>query len=203
MNYEAIKNYRGYIFDLDGTLINSMPFHAKAWMQVAREHGFAILESEIYAMGGSASRDIASYYLQKGNPVGDIEAFVKRKIDVFQEHIPEIIVFDRISAILKDAHDRGAKTAVGTGTRTANALRILKEKGLIDYVDELVSADDVHRHKPNPDTFVLAAQRLGLAPSECLVFEDGQLGVLAAINGAFDCIEVSNNEMINFFQVER
>lgn len=203
MNFEAVNKYKGYIFDLDGTLINSMPFHAKAWGQVALEHGFVIEDKDIYSMGGSASKDIASYYKRKGNPVGDIDAFVKRKIEIFQQNIPMITVFDRILNLLKAAHDRGCKTAIGTGTRTANAMRILKEKNLCGYVDVLVSADDVQRHKPNPDTFLLAAKKLGLKPLDCLVFEDGQLGIAAAINGGFDCIEVFNNDMINYFQVER
>ena len=62
MNYSEIQNYKGLIFDLDGTLINSMPYHALAWKQVATEHGFDIDIKDIYAMGGSASRDIAAYY---------------------------------------------------------------------------------------------------------------------------------------------
>lgn len=67
MNYSEIQNYKGLIFDLDGTLINSMPYHALAWKQVATEHGFNIDIKDIYAMGGSASRDIAAYYKIKAN----------------------------------------------------------------------------------------------------------------------------------------
>lgn len=79
MNYSEIKNYKGLIFDLDGTLINSMPYHALAWKQVAYEHGFDIDVNDIYAMGGSASRDIAAFYKNKGEPVGDIDEYVKKK----------------------------------------------------------------------------------------------------------------------------
>ena len=64
-------------FDLDGTLINSMPYHALAWKQVAYEHGFDIDVNDIYAMGGSASRYIAAFYKNKGEPVGDIDEYVK------------------------------------------------------------------------------------------------------------------------------
>lgn len=203
MNYSEIKNYKGLIFDLDGTLINSMPYHALAWKQVANEHGFDIDIKDIYAMGGSASRDIAAFYKNKGEPVGDIDEYVKRKIAIFQENIPKIEVFDKIFNELKEAKALGIKIAIGTGTRTANANRILKEKGLLDYIDTLVTADDVTRHKPNPDTFLVAAKRLELAPKDCLVFEDGQLGIKAALRGGFDCIEVKDNEMINYFEFDR
>ena len=203
MNYSEIKNYKGLIFDLDGTLINSMPYHALAWKQVAYEHGFDIDVNDIYAMGGSASRDIAAFYKNKGEPVGDIDEYVKRKIDIFQENIPEIEVFQKIFNELKEAKSLGIRIAIGTGTRTANATRILKEKDLFDYIDALVTADDVTRHKPNPDTFLVAAKRLELEPQDCLVFEDGQLGIKAALRGGFDCIEVKDNEMINYFESDR
>lgn len=203
MNYSEIKNYKGLIFDLDGTLINSMPYHALAWKQVANEHGFDIDINDIYAMGGSASRDIAALYKNKGEPVGDIDEYVKRKIAIFQENIPKIEVFQKIFNELKEAKSLGIKIAIGTGTRTANATRILKEKGLLDYIDALVTADDVTSHKPNPDTFLVAANRLELKPQDCLVFEDGQLGIKAALRGGFDCIEVKDNEMINYFVCDR
>ena len=203
MNYSEIKNYKGLIFDLDGTLINSMPYHALAWKQVAYEHGFDIDVNDIYAMGGSASRDIAAFYKNKGEPVGDIDEYVKRKIAIFQENIPKIEVFQKIFNKLKEAKSLGIRIAIGTGTRTANATRILKEKDLFDYIDALVTADDVTRHKPNPDTFLVAAKRLELEPQDCLVFEDGQLGIKAALRGGFDCIEVKDNEMINYFESDR
>ena len=203
MNYSEIKNYKGVIFDLDGTLINSMPYHALAWKQVAYEHGFDIDVNDIYAMGGSASRDIAAFYKNKGEPVGDIDEYVKRKIAIFQENIPKIEVFQKIFNELKEAKSLGIRIAIGTGTRTANATRILKEKDLFDYIDALVTADDVTRHKPNPDTFLVAAKRLELEPQDCLVFEDGQLGIKAALRGGFDCIEVKDNEMINYFESDR
>ena len=203
MNYSEIKNYKGLIFDLDGTLINSMPYHALAWKQVAYEHGFDIDVNDIYAMGGSASRDIAAFYKNKGEPVGDIDEYVKRKIAIFQENIPKIEVFQKIFNELKEAKSLGIRIAIGTGTRTANATRILKEKDLFDYIDALVTADDVTRHKPNPDTFLVAAKRLELEPQDCLVFEDGQLGIKAALRCGFDCIEVKDNEMINYFESDR
>ena len=203
MNYSEIKNYKGLIFDLDGTLINSMPYHALAWKQVAYEHGFDIDVNDFYAMGGSASRDIAAFYKNKGEPVGDIDEYVKRKIAIFQENIPKIEVFQKNFNELKKAKSLGIRIAIGTGTRTANATRILKEKDLFDYIDALVTADDVTRHKPNPDTFLVAAKRLELEPQDCLVFEDGQLGIKAALRGGFDCIEVKDNEMINYFESDR
>ena len=84
MQYSKIFNYNGLIFDLDGTLINSMLYHAKAWKQVANEHGFDIDTQDIYAMGGSSSLDIARHYKNLGFPVGDEYAYVQRKITIYK-----------------------------------------------------------------------------------------------------------------------
>ncbi|NLK85113.1 MAG: beta-phosphoglucomutase family hydrolase [Aeromonadales bacterium] len=203
MNLEEIKKYKGLIFDLDGTLTDSMPFHAKAWRQVANEHGFDIDESQIYAMGGASSYDIANFYKDKGNPVGDVNSFVKRKIEIYTANIDKVELFNHIATILKNAKSRGQKIAIGTGTRISNATYILKAKGLDTYIDALVTADDVKEHKPDPATFLEAAKRLNLAPQECVIFEDGQLGIEAARNGSFDCIEVNNDRIVHYHQIKR
>ena len=82
MDTSFIYRYKGIIFDLDGTLTDSMPFHVRAWQQVAKEHGFEIKDEEIYRLGGSSSKDIAKFFKDRGENVGDIDEFVKRKIDV-------------------------------------------------------------------------------------------------------------------------
>ena len=113
----------------------------------------------------------------------------------------EIVGLPDIS--VKEAKERGIKTAIGTGTRTENAHLILNKLDIAKYVDVLVTADDVKRHKPNPDTFEKAALKMDLKNYECLVFEDGQLGVRAAINGGFDCVEVKDDDFINYFEIDR
>ncbi len=203
MQYSKIFNYKGLIFDLDGTLINSMPYHAKAWKQVANEHGFDIDTQDIYAMGGSSSLDIARHYKNLGFPVGDEYAYVQRKITIYKSNIEHIQIIKNTFEVLKEAKERGIKTAIGTGTRTENAHLILNKLDIAKYVDVLVTADDVKRHKPNPDTFEKAALKMDLKNYECLVFEDGQLGVRAAINGGFDCVEVKDDDFINYFEIDR
>lgn len=203
MQISALSKYKGFIFDLDGTLINSMPYHAKAWRQTSNEYGFDIDEQLIFDMGGASSLDIALHLKNMGNPVGDPKSFVARKIQIFTEHIEELEDFKSIQSILIDAKKRGCKIAIGTGTREPNALKILILKNLMCYVDALVTSELVEKHKPHPDTFLLAAKKLGLKNDECVVFEDGQLGILAAINGGFDCVEVSQDRIKNFYEIDR
>lgn len=200
MDFSFIYQYQGLIFDLDGTLTDSMPFHAKAWDQVAREHGFSISKQQIYDLGGSSSHDIARHFKELGNPVGDVDAFVQRKIDVYTANIDKVALFENIANILITAKGKGLKIAIGTGTRIKNATYILKAKKLDQYIDAVVTAEDVSLHKPNPDTFLQAAKRIGLKPQDCLVFEDGILGIEAAKNGNFDCIQVDNDKLVRFIK---
>ena len=128
MDTSFIYRYKGIIFDLDGTLTDSMPFHVRAWQQVAKEHGFGIKDEEIYRLGGSSSKDIAKFFKDRGENVGDIDEFVKRKIYVYTQNIDKVELFPKIADILVQAKKKGLKIAIGTGTRVPNATYILKRK---------------------------------------------------------------------------
>ncbi len=195
-----ISAYKGLIFDLDGTLINSMPWHVQAWITAGREHGFEIDPDIIYQLGGMSSRDIVLHFRDEGNPVGDVDEFVQRKIALYRANIDKVTLFEPIVQILRQAKARGQKCAVGTGTQRFNVDDILRIHQLDHLVDAVVSSDDVKRAKPNPDTFLKAAELMGLAPSDCLVFDDGPVGLKAAAAGNMDCVEVSNGALINFFK---
>ncbi len=203
MNFSAVDSYKGLIFDLDGTLIDSMPSHILAWQKTASERGFEIRKEDIVKRAGSSSYDIALYYKQQGMNVGDVQTFVDRKIVLYNDSVPNIKVFPKVFSLLKEARSKGLKIAVGTGSRTVNVQKVLSCIALESLIDVIVSADDVQHHKPHPETFLVAAKKMGLKPCECLVFDDAIFGILAAINGGFDCIEVDNDVQKNYFQIER
>ncbi len=203
MKISKLNKYSGLIFDLDGTLIDSMPYHANSWKQVANEHGFDIDIKDIYKLGGSSSYDIARYYKNQGFPVGDLKEYVDRKIDIYLENIPNIKIFDEVFNFLKERKKNNVKIAIGTGSRTANVINVLEKKGMIKFIDVIVTSDDVIKHKPYPDTFLLAAKKMNLTVDKCCVFEDGGLGLKAAISGGFDCVEVVNGKIKNLYEIER
>lgn len=188
--------YQGFIFDLDGTLIDSMPYHIRAWQQVANEHGFSITPDFIYDRGGCSSRNIVLDMQKEGNDVGDVDAFVHRKVQLYREHIQEVPLFDSIFAILKQAHERGAKTAIGTGTQRKNAVDILAIHQISHLVDVIVSADDVTAHKPDPMTYLEACRQMGCPVESCLVVEDGKPGIQAAAAAHMDCLVVDRGQFV-------
>ena len=203
MKFSKLKTYKGLIFDLDGTLIDSMPYHAQSWKQVANEHGFDIDIADVFRMGGASSYDIARFYKNQGFPVGDLKSYVDRKIEIYLENIPKIRIYDDVFEFLKERREDNVKIAIGTGSRTVNVNCLLEAKNMMDYIDVIVTSDDVTAHKPNPDTFLLAAQKMNLSPEECCVFEDGGLGLQAAVNGGFDCVEVRDGCFVDFYEIDR
>lgn len=189
-NLPDYRAYKGLIFDLDGTLIDSMPFHTRAWLATARAHGFAFDPDLISRWGGFSSLDVALNLQKMGYDTGDPQEFVRQKVALYRAHIEEVPGIAQTCRILKEAHGLGIKTAVATGTQRINAEDALRLHGLAQYTDALVSAESVTRHKPAPDSFLKAADLLGLKPSECAVFEDGAPGFAAAAAGGFDCYKV-------------
>lgn len=194
-----LTRYRALVFDLDGTLIDSMPYHVRAWQQVAKEHDGFVLEPDfIYQRGGFSSPNIVRDLIAAGCKVPSVEAFVKRKVELYRAHMAEVPVFDQVLQILKEARARGAKIGIGTGTQRINAVDILKQHHLSELIDVIVSGDDVHKHKPEPDTFLKALELVEVAPNDALIVEDGLPGIQAAANGHLDCLVVDRGNLVRF-----
>ncbi len=190
------ERYSGLIFDLDGTLIDSMPVHVRAWQQVSREHGFSIEPQFIYDRGGFSSRNIVLDMKAMGNDVGVVEDFVKRKVELYRAHINEVPLFPQVFSILKNAKDRGAKVTIGTGTQRINVVDILAIHQISHLVDFIVSADDVTEHKPHPATYLKALSLMDIPADKCLVIEDGLPGIQAAKAAAIDCLVVDRDQFV-------
>lgn len=194
-----LTRYRALVFDLDGTLIDSMPYHVRAWQQVAQEHDGFVLEPDfIYQRGGFSSPNIVRDLIAAGCKVPSVEAFVQRKVELYRAHMAEVPVFDQVLQILKEARARGAKIGIGTGTQRINAVDILKQHHLSEFIDVIVSGDDVQKHKPEPDTFLKALEQVNVAPQDALIVEDGLPGIQAAANGHLDCLVVDRGNLVRF-----
>lgn len=167
------------IFDIDGTLIDTMPLHFVAWMEASRKHGFPFDERTFLAMAGMPAvkiiETICSNHglsLQVPSVAADKEAGFVRLIGQCKP-IPEVV------DIVHRCHGR-LPMALGTGGTREVAWKSITAAGLRPFFDILVSSEDVQHHKPAPDTFLLCATRMGVEPHLCQVFEDGELGLQAA-----------------------
>ena len=183
------QRYKALIFDMDGTLVDSMPLHLAAWQQTAQEFGFVCDQEWLYAHGGVPSRKIAALIAHEQQIALDPEAVARCKTAHYVAMIEQATPFPAMVALVQQAATT-LPMAIGTGSLHANAERILAQSGLGLYIHTVVAADDVQGHKPAPDTFLLAAERLGVVAADCLVFEDTEIGRLAALAAGMDCVMV-------------
>ena len=121
------------------------------------------------------------------------DAFARRKIALYMEHIDKVSVFPRMWELVRHYHGK-VPMGIGTGSPRNQAESILKSTGLDAYISVVVSADDVINHKPHPDTFLQVAEQLGANPANCLVFEDTQIGLEAGKAAGMDTVLVLEGE---------
>jgi beta-phosphoglucomutase family hydrolase len=183
------QHYKALIFDMDGTLVDSMPLHLAAWQQTALEFGFVCNAQWLYAHGGVPSRKIVALLAQQQQIELDADTVARTKTAHYVAMIENATPFPAMVELVTLAAGT-LPMAIGTGSLHSNAERILQQSGLGQYIHTVVAADDVLVHKPAPDTFLLAAQRLGIEPTDCLVFEDTAIGREAALAAGMDCVMV-------------
>ncbi len=173
------KNSKGLIFDLDGTLADSMPIHLKAWTLTAAENGFDYTEKQFLETAGMPTHKIVLVINKQLGLNLDPQKFSRRKEEIFLENINDLKLIQPVADIVKEYHNR-LPMSIGTGGKKEIAKLTLEILGFDKYFDIIVSAEDVENHKPNPDTFLRCAELMNIEPQFCQVFEDGEMGLTAA-----------------------
>ncbi len=170
---------KALIFDLDGTLSNSLPVHLETWNIIGRKYGFDFDPQIIYEMTGRPTIEFAKHIIERYCVNEKPENLVKMKQESFWELAHLLQPVEEVVAIVKSCHGK-IPMSVGTGASRKSAEVQLKALGLTDYFDNIITADDVTKHKPEPETFLECARLMGVEPQYCQVFEDGDLGIIAA-----------------------
>lgn len=175
------SGFDGLIFDLDGTLVDSMPAHFEAWCEALAYYGAAGIfgEDVFYAMGGRPTRDIVVLLNGEHGLKLDPEAVCYAKREAFYRCLHKIEIYEEVVAFAR-RHAGKVPIAVATGSTRLGAERTLQAVGLSDLIDEVVTADDVACGKPAPDVFLEAARRIEVPPERCVAFEDAPAGIIAA-----------------------
>lgn len=186
-------HYDALIFDMDGTLVDSMPLHLDAWELTCAEFGIPFKREQLYQYGGIPTRKIIAMLAEQQGLEVDTDAFARRKIALYMEHIDQVSVFPKMWELVRHYHGK-VPMGIGTGSPRNQAESILKSTGLDAYISVVVSADDVINHKPHPDTFLQVAEQLGANPANCLVFEDTQIGLEAGKAAGMDTVLVLEGE---------
>ncbi len=170
------------IFDMDGVLVDSYHAHFESWQRVAAERGVTYTEKEFAWSFGRTSREIIKGTWGRGDlDDATIAAIDSRKEALFREIIGRRFpVMDGARELLDALRAAGFRIAVGSSAPPENVALVLDRFGGAHRFDGIVNGMDVHRGKPDPEVFLLAAERAGAAPADCVVIEDARPGIEAA-----------------------
>ncbi|MCU6664176.1 fructose-1-phosphate/6-phosphogluconate phosphatase [Silvania hatchlandensis] len=181
--------YDGLIFDMDGTLLDTEPTHRKAWDDVLGRYGLRFDFEAMVALNGSPTWRIAQAVIELNQASLDPHMLAREKTDAVKAMLLDTVQPLPLIEVVKTWHGR-RPMSVGTGSESAIAEALLSHLGLRHYFSAVVAADHVAHHKPAPDTFLLCAERMGVAPAKCVVFEDADFGIQAALAAGMAAVDV-------------
>jgi beta-phosphoglucomutase family hydrolase len=182
---------QAFIFDLDGTLADTMPAHFAAWTAIARLHGLSFPEDRFYSLGGTPTAKIAAMLIADAGLTLDPEVVALEKEQAYVRSLTPGAIRP-IEPVLAIARARRAEgpMAVASGSVRRLVDRTLAALGITDWFAAVVAAEDTPRHKPEPDVFLEAARRLGAPPDRCTVYEDTDIGLEAARRAGMRAVDV-------------
>jgi len=182
---------KAFLFDLNGTMIDDMEFHAKAWYSILNDDlnaglSYADVKREMYGKNRELLHRI--FGNERFTPEYEDELSLEKERRYQKEYATSLCLIDGLDTFLEKAKAHQIKMAIGSAAIPFNINFVLDGLNIRHYMDAIVSADDVIISKPDPETFVKAAEILGIPPSQCVVFEDAPKGVEAAENANMSCV---------------
>ena len=181
--------FNAYLFDCDGTVADSMPLHYLAWSKALSEWDCAFDEDLFYAWGGMPVAEIITSLNLKYGLQMPVETVSKKKEELYFKILPELKAVPEVLDHIEASHGR-IPFAVVSGSTQESVTASLRALKLLDRFETMVCAGDYQKSKPDPEAFLLAATRLGVAPESCLVFEDTDMGIQAATAAGMSWVRV-------------
>ena len=201
-----MKPFKAAIFDLDGVIVDTAKYHFLAWRRLARELGFEFTEIDNERQKGVSRMESLEVLLEVGGildlPIEKKEELADKKNEWYKEYLFEMSPEELLPGakdFLKYLRLRDIKIALASASK--NAPIILKKLNIVDFFDAIVDGNSVSNAKPDPEVFLKAAEKLGIHPSECFVFEDAQAGVDGAIRAGMRVVGIGKSEILNKAEV--
>ena len=181
--------FKAYLFDCDGTIVDSMPLHYVAWKTALAKYGCKFEEDVFYSLGGMPVAEIvAALNVRDGLEMPTAE-IAERKEEMYYELLPTLKAVPEVLEHIHMAHGK-IPFAVVSGSTLDSVTKSLETLGILDRFETLVCAGDYVKSKPDPEPFLMAAQRLGVKAEDCLVFEDTEIGIQAATAAGMASVKV-------------
>jgi len=182
------------IWDMDGVLADTAPHHLLAWQETFAKRGINFTEADFKRGFGIRNDAIIKNTLGEQVTPDEIEAIAREKEATFRRIIgKDIKPLPGALELVKALDEGGISMAIASSTTIENIHLIVGSLGIADYFKAVITGHDVTEGKPSPQVFLLAAQRLGAEPKNCIVIEDAVAGVKAAKSAGMYCVAVSNS----------
>ncbi len=196
-----MKEIKACIFDLDGVVVDTAKYHYLAWKRLAKDLGFEFTEQHNERLKGVSRMRSLEILLEVGGlsfPPDEMERMAARKNAWYVEYIERMTpdeILPGAKELLEDLRANGVKLSLGSASK--NSPLILERIGLKNHFDAVIDGNSVTVAKPAPDIFLTAARALGVEPQHCVVFEDAEAGIEAAINAGMRTIGIGNPQILN------
>ena len=194
--------FKAYLFDCDGTVADSMPLHYLAWSEALGEWNCKFSKERFYELGGVPIVEIIERLGREQGLEMPVAEVAKRKEELYFQHLPKLQCVPEVLEHIEQQQGRIPFAIVSGSTRDSveASLRAIR---LLEKFDVFVCAGDYAKSKPDPEPFLVAAQRLRIPPEACLVFEDTQMGIDAATAAGMASVRVPPPWERNGQQVRR
>lgn len=190
----------GFIFDLDGVIVDTAKYHYLAWKKLANELGFDFTEEQNESFKGVSRRRCLEILLELGGIEASEEQFERWLVEKNEDYLAYIAEMDE-SEILPDVpkvleYLRKLEIPMALGSASKNAVPILEKVKLLPYFKAVVDGTRVSKAKPDPEVFLIAAEEIGISPSSCVVFEDAVAGIEAANVAGMTSVGIGSAEVL-------
>lgn len=191
---KKIFKVKAVIFDMDGVITNTMPYHYKAWKAIFGKENLPMTKLDIYLREGQQGFESVKGILQKyAHPISDerINEILRAKEALFKK-IVKIRFITGTRSLLRMLYKSGFKLAIVTGTSRDEAMRILPER-IKNYFSVIITGNDVKYGKPNPEPYKKALEKLNLNPTGAIVIENAPLGIESAKKAGLKCLSLETS----------
>jgi beta-phosphoglucomutase len=189
------------IFDLDGVIVDTAHYHFLAWKRLAHELGYELTPTDNERLKGVSRMKSLEIVLELGGVTAtahEKELMANRKNTWFNDYIERMMpeeIFPGVKQLIRELKQNGIKVALASSSK--NAESVIKTLRIRQEFDAIVDGTMITHSKPDPEIFLLAAQRLNVKPAECLVFEDAEAGVEAALAAGMKCVGVGDAQRLD------
>lgn len=183
------REFKAFLFDFDGTVADTMPVHFAAWNHALGFFELTLTFEQHHGWAGRPTREIVRLLSELHGVDLPVDEIMKHKENYYLKSGEAVKGIVPVVEIIRASHGK-IPMAIVSGSRRKPVESTLKQLGMSHYFDLLVCAEDYVHGKPEPDCFLHAAAALQVEPKDCLVFEDGMLGIQAAHAAGMECIRV-------------